>query len=263
MHWILQENLYSEATRVDLDRQVAALGEVGATYQLVKLVPFFGLFQPEIADPKGRVIALGSTTMMKVVQERGWKPGIFINENFRFEAWRSGFGAENLFNGDAVVRRFADLEITSDRFIRPCEDLKAFTGFVTTPAQWTDWKQRVLAGEKSTEFTQLDADTMIVAAEPRSIFREYRVFVVGGKAISASLYRTLDGPERSADVDSDVYAFAQAMVDRWNPAEAYALDIAEGEEGLKVLEINCFNGAGSYACDLVKIYGALERLFAD
>lgn len=261
MHWIIQSNLYSDATRDDLSRQVAALTAIGSTYELVKLVPFFGIFEPEVAPPTGPVIALGSTTMMRVVQERGWKPGVFFNDNFRFERWLSGLGTENLFNGDATVTRFADLELTQDTFIRPCEDLKAFTGFVTTPKEWADWKTRVLAGEKSSEFTQLSADTMIVAAPPRPIYREYRMFVVGDRVVAGSLYRTIHGIERSADVPAQVWEFAQAMAARWSPAEVYALDVAEGDAGLKVLEINCFNGAGTYACDLVKLYGAIERHF--
>ena len=67
----------------------------------------------------------------------------------------------------------------------------------------------------------------------------------------------------TADVSAEVYTFAEERANRWNPADAYALDVAEGEDGLKVIEVNCFNGSGSYACDLVKIYGAIERLFAE
>lgn len=263
MIWLLHENMYPEDNRGDLDRQIEALLAVGATPRPVKLVPIFGIFVPEIAEIEEDVIALGSTTMTRVVMERGWKPGAFFNENFRFEAWLKGYGAENLLNGDARVCRFGDLDLDEDTFIRPCEDLKAFTGFVTTPIQWADWKSRVLSGEKSSEFTQIDADTMIVAGEPRTIHREYRLFVVGGKVISASLYRTINGPKRERCDDQDVLAFGQAMADKWNPADAYALDLALGDDGLKVLEVNCFNNAGTYECDLVQIYGAVERLFAD
>src|SRR5947209_8142330 len=117
MLWLLHENMYPEDNRADLDRQIAALLAVGARPRPVKLVPIFGVFVPEIGEMKEDVIALGSTTMTRVVQERGWKPGVFFNEKFRFEAWLDGFGRENLFNGDANVCRFEDLDITEDTFI--------------------------------------------------------------------------------------------------------------------------------------------------
>lgn len=261
MHWIIQTNLSNGLPGCDLERQLAALDEIGASYTRAKLVPFFGIFDPEVQPPSGPVIALGSTTMLRVAQQRGWNPGVFFNENFRFEVWRTGLGADNLFNGDAVVRRFADLEVDHDTFVRPCEDLKAFAGYVTSADEWKQWKRRVLEGEKSSELTQLGADTMIVAAKPRPIYREFRMFVVGEKVITGSLYRTIDGPRRSPEVDPEVYAFAEKMTKRWSPAEVYALDVAEGDEGLKVLEINCFNGAGAYESDLVQLYRTIEERF--
>jgi len=53
------------------------------------------------------------------------------------------------------------------------------------------------------------------------------------------------------------------MVDRWQPAEAFVIDIAKTYDGLKVIEINNFNSSGFYSCDVYKIVDSIERLIGD
>jgi hypothetical protein len=48
------------------------------------------------------------------------------------------------------------------------------------------------------------------------------------------------------------------MVDIWQPDDAFVLDIAETSEGFKIIEINCLNASGFYACEMDKVVIALE-----
>lgn len=261
MHWLLQSNL---ATETQLQQFVDALDSIkplGATWSFIKLVPFVGDVIPDDDYTGRKVFALGSTSLIEGARCRNWNPGVIFNENFRYEAWLKGLGAENLLNGDGEVVRFGAAKAYGRVFIRPCEDLKAFTG---QPIDWLDlqdWQARVRDGEKSTRALQLNLDTPIVVASLKEVFREWRFFVVGGKVITGSQYRTMYSRDVTANVDTDVYAYAQKMVDLWQPADCYALDICETKNGLSVIEINCFNGSGIYACDMTKAFSAVEKFY--
>lgn len=263
MHWLLQQNLSTEAQLVPFVNALDSLARThGATWSFIKLIPFVGDVEPD-DDYTGRpVFALGSTSMVLAAQKRGWKPGVVYNAHFRFEAWVRGFGAQYLLNGDGVVSRFADARVTDKGFIRPCEDLKAFTGFVLGPDELTDWQRRVAEGERTTRSLVLDSDTMVVTAPPKFIYREWRFFVVAGRVITGSQYRDAYGLRPDANVDADVTEFAQRMVDRWQPGECFVLDVGETEAGLFIIEVNCFNGSGAYLCDLTAAFAAVEEFYA-
>jgi len=51
------------------------------------------------------------------------------------------------------------------------------------------------------------------------------------------------------------------MVDMWQPADAFVLDIALTHNGYKVLEVNCLNSAGFYAADVSKLVQAIMEKF--
>jgi hypothetical protein len=262
MHWLLQSNLGTDEKRKQYSDALEYIAQFGATWSYVKLIPFIGDVVPDDDYTGKKVFALGSTSMILAAQKRGWNPGVIFNENFRFEAWVNGFGAENLLNGDGVVSRFADAVIPDKKgFIRPCEDLKAFNGGPFDSENLKDWQKSIAAGEKSTRTLQLTSDTMVVTAPTKTIYREWRFFVVGGKVITGSLYRTAFQTCSDANVDDDVYEFAQKMADKWQPGECFVLDIGETKNGLSIIEVNCFNGSGLYACDMNKTFLAVEQLY--
>lgn len=263
MHWIFQSNLGTEEKRKQYTDALDYIRDNhGATWSSVKLIPFIGDVIPDDDYSGKKVFALGSTSMILASQKRGWNPGVIFNDNFRYEAWVKGFGSENLLNGDGVVTRFADAEIIGTKaFIRPCEDLKAFNGGPFDSENLKDWQKRVVEGEKTTRALPLTSDTMVVVAPLKTIYREWRFFVVGGKVITGSLYRTLFNTCSDADVDDDVYEFAQKMADKFQPGDCFVIDIGETKDGLKIVEINCFNGSGLYACDMNKAFGAVEDFY--
>jgi hypothetical protein len=263
MHWLLQENLSTPEQLVPYISGLNAIKKIGATWSFIKLIPFSGEVIPADDYNGKKVFALGSTSLVLAAQKYGWKPGVIYNENFRYEAWLKGWGKENLLNGDGVISRFANARIDGKAFIRPCEDLKAFTGFVIDEDYLTKWQFSINEGEKSTRSLQLTNDTMVVVAPPKLVLREWRFFVVNGKVISGSQYRTAYSKNETADVDADVYAYAQNMADTWNPAPCFAIDIAstEGGDRLSIVEMNCFNGSGVYLCDMARVFSAVEIFY--
>ena len=260
MFWIVQENMHREDGFVSL---VEGLQRLDIPHQIVKVVPF----SDELPDdeqtipplaPEGPVMVCGSTTLAKIAARRGWSPGSFLNDQHDYRAWLSHYG-DNLLNAEARVCRFGDVEpIWSPFFIRPCEDSKTFAGQVTDWDDFQEWQHKVIALRET--YTSLDANTMVTYSPVRQIFNEVRFFVVDGKIVGKSLYKLGSRVTYSDIVDDDAVAFAQSMIDRWQPARAFVIDTALTDEGHKVVEINCINSAGFYAIDVMSFIIAIEEM---
>ncbi|MFP2931707.1 ATP-grasp domain-containing protein [Pyxidicoccus sp. 3LG] len=253
MHWVIQNNLFNERGFHSL-MQVLERGRLPHT--LVKVIPFDGGVEPEV-DVSGPVIVMGSLTLTRYARRRGWVPGAFLNDNFDFRVWREHLG-EHLLNATAHVCRFADVPPQEGPFfIRPCLDDKAFSGLVTTWDEFVSWRDGVL---KLEEATTLSADTWVAVSAPRHIQREYRMVVVDGRVVTGTRYKLGDRVVASAEVEPEVYTFAQAMADRWGPDRAYVLDVFMHAAGLYVGELNNLNSAGFYAYDVGKMVAAIEAM---
>lgn len=75
MHWVIQNDLYSEEGHASLIR---ALEAMGLPFSLVKVVPFVHTLEPEPTIPDGsKVIALGAYTLITIAKNRGWSPGTY------------------------------------------------------------------------------------------------------------------------------------------------------------------------------------------
>jgi len=288
MLWVVQNNLYNEA---GYERFITALERLGVDYLIVKPVPFTNKFlpadfdsmtedfestaEPDI-DESQKIIVCGATSLSRVAKVRGWNPGSYLNDNFDFETWRDGFGAENILNADSVTGRICDgIDIThmgDQVFARPVDDSKAFAGVVMSKYDFFDWMQSISVIEEE-EFQPLHKNTKIAVASFKKINAEYRLFVVDGKVVTASLYKQGNQVIANENVDQGVLDFGQRMVDEWQtkvdcrilpsvriPADAYVIDIADTDGGFKVIEINNINSAGFYDADVQKIIMALEDM---
>ncbi len=94
------------------------------------------------------------------------------------------------------------------------------------------------------------------------IFREWRTFVVDGMVVAQSQYAELGKRHRQAHVDEDVIRYAQSLVDIWQPAPCFVLDIGETKDGLGMVEINTLNTSGVYECDMVPVFTSIEKLYS-
>jgi len=271
MLWIIQNNLYNETGYV---RFIEALERLGVDYMTVKPVPFTNKLLPAdfdsmtqdfestpepFIDPDQKIMVCGATSLSRISKAKGWTPGSYLNENFDFSVWRDGFGHENILNADAIVGRVKDIAIPDHDclFLRPVHDSKAFTGMVMDYHELKNWIKDISAMEE-VEFVPLHMNTEIMISSTKLIEAEYRMFVVDGKVVTGSMYKL--GSRVLADeyVAPAVTDFTQEMVDRWSPADAFVIDIAETPEGMKVIEINNINSAGFYNADVQRIIIALE-----
>lgn len=256
MHWVLQDNLYEEGAFNSLTDQ---LERQNISYQVVKVIPFIAEMIPEV-DVQGNVFVLGATSMSKIAKRKGWIPGYF-DDNLNYKMLLENYG-DHMMNAGCVIDTFGNLKKTWDVFhLRPTTDSKSFAGTVFDWEEFDAWRTKVVAiGEDENSMTTLVASDEVVMSPLKDIFAEYRFYVVDGKVITGSLYKWGRRVIYQSEFDDRITAFAQEMVDLWAPNRAFALDIADTPDGLKVIEINSINSAGFYACDMGKFAAAINAM---
>jgi hypothetical protein len=222
----------------------------------LQVIPFDDT-PPDVSN-EGRVLFYGSTTLMKNVVRTGrWYPGMFFDETrFSFGALRAGYGA-HLVNADSEVMTVASLvdrnyHPDDEFFVRPAGDLKEFTGRVFSFHELASWRT-----ELASTNGPLSLDTVVQVAAPKTLHREWRTIIVNGKVITASQYRSHGHLKLSDDVPPEVLAYAAERAAEYAPAPVFVLDVGEVDEGLRVIETNCFNCAGFYWCDVYEVVRAV------
>lgn len=270
MFWVVQDNIYREYNHGIL---MQTLQRMDIPHSEVKVVPFFDMLLPsnfdshnykgEInnvkeaeIDDSGFVMVCGGIYLANIAKKRNWEPGSFLNDNFHYNKWKDAYG-RYLLNYESLVGTFKSINPEWDEFfIRPCEDTKDFNGQVFSKGDFIDWRNNTIYPIGSCKFENSE----VVISPTQKIYAEYRFFVVDGKVITGSQYKLGSRLCIAAIIDSRVIDYVQRMVDKWQPAIAFVIDIAEIDEGLKIIEINNFNSAGFYACDVSKIIDAIELL---
>lgn len=230
------------------------------------MIPFAYETVPDV-NPTGRVMAWGSVSMDAVAKKKGWVPGTFFNDNMDQRIWTAAYG-DNMLNADAEFFEFCSVpKFEGLKFIRPVEDKKVFTGMVVHGEELDEWK--VAIQRYSDGYIRLRPETIIGVSSVKEIAMEWRFFVVGGKVITGSRYRQWGLTDiKEVDSTDEAWRFAQQMVDLWQPADAFVIDVSFQTEAhttgafqpYKVIEINCINSAGFYASDMRAVVEAIESL---
>lgn len=275
MHWVLQHNLFREE---GFKRLLDTLKRMGISYSVHKVIPFVGVLSPPVDPenedvriefdentvvdfPEGPKIVMGSYSMARYARKHGWAPGSFDSENLDYEKQIPHWGSAML-NSDSWVGRFADVpKQKHEFFIRPTLDSKSFAGVVMGWSVFRRWREGVIkCGADNGGF--LDGDTLVQVATKKTIYSEYRLWIVDRRIVTASLYKQGRTVRYSSDVDNDVLDYAQTFLtpDKWVPDRAFVLDIAVTSEGLRIVEAGNINSAGFYAADMQKLVMALEDM---
>ncbi len=254
LHWVVQNNLYEER---GYDTLAETIERFELPHTFVKVVPFSHELIPAVTVPGPKII-MGSITLARLATEAGWQPGSYINDRFDYRCWRDRLDGY-LLNPDMCVCRFGDVAPEHDHFfIRPVLDDKSFAGTVMGRDEFTDWQRRVL--ELHETYTTLDADTVVCHGAPQQIYWEGRFWVVDGTVVTQSQYKTGRRVTYQQDVVPAALSFAQEMVELWQPAKAFVIDVADTPDGYKVIELGCLNSAGFYASDVQRLVLALQEM---
>jgi hypothetical protein len=267
MHWIIQDNIYGEPRYPDLIQQIE---RQGGTYDIVKVVPFSHelvfLYDERHNDSSPRIginkkiFVVGSVALSKIAHTRGWYPGAFTeNMGYSHLLW---WGTNNLLNPDCTTFLLRNAwehmdSDTPDFFMRPVKDDKAFSGKRFSAGEVLTWVSDLHNAEN--DGIEL-LNTQVLKSSLKHILREYRFFIVDGKIATESRYRLGGRVSYNENVDPEAVEFVESMLYRWNPAPAYALDVALTDSGYRIIETNSINSAGFYHADMSKYVSALTRL---
>ena len=249
MHWIIQDDLYSEAGLIALGTVLSRL-DIPHSYH--KVVPGTLTLEPEIS-PEGRVMFIGGYSLSRIAQERGWAPGSLPVPGF--VECLDNWGADML-NASAGIMTTQVATICAQQgsmipngpfFCRPLEDSKKFTGRVFYSwGEFIEWERRRPA-------------VLCLFAPLQEIYTETRVWIVDDKVVTASLYKEGTQVRYDSQVPEGILIYAQARANEWSPAAAYVMDIADTPSGFYIVEINNINAAGLYAANVGKLVMALEE----
>jgi len=264
MYYIVQENLFKEEGH---DKLISTLERFNIPHELVNVRPFLEEF--DFKTDRKDVFAFGSLKLARLSEQYDWFPGTMITENHDYEVYSKHY-KENLLNYDSKVVRFDDdFEWEYDQqFIRPCLDSKTFTGKVFEKHIWNNLKWRTYHHNKEMrkEFGEeypilLTEDTLIQVSMPKKITQEVRCWVIDGKIVTQSTYRRGSFLVYDNIVDQDAIDFAQSMVDIFQLAKGFTIDVCLTENGWKIVECGSISCAGFYDADIQKLIMALEELF--
>jgi hypothetical protein len=273
MHYVIQENIFRESHYQLL---IDTVRRYGLSYDIVRIFPFVdkivrvsdipdGPFDvddlPEYTTDRKDVFVFGAIKLARIARRFGWVPGSQMNENHDYTVYSKHYGV-NLLNHDCVVHRLSDdfgWNQDEVKFIRPTQDTKSFSGNVFTEVEWKDSVTHNLHNYRSDIFNE---DTLIQVSPPKNIQKEVRFWVVGGKVVTGSQYRL--GKEVIYDpfYEDEARDFAQRMVDTFQLAEAFVIDVCLHDDAWKIVECGCINCAGFYRSDIGKMIMSLENHFS-
>lgn len=257
MHWILQNNIFSET---GWDTLVATLERFGLSHSVHKVVAFVGELIPAPEPGLDNAICFGSYSMRHVARRYGWSPGVFDLFEQDFTAQLAHWGS-HMLNAASMVCAFKDARFTEEElFVRPTTDSKCFAGRVFSREEFTRW-QEVVCARGFDEGSSLTPETGIQLAQPILIHAEYRFWVVKGQVVTRSQYKRGSGVIATAVVDERIDDYVMERVREWQPHEAFVIDVCDTEAGLRIVELNTLNAAGFYAGDVQKLVIALEEGF--
>jgi hypothetical protein len=272
MHYIIQENIFKESHYNIL---IDTMEKLKLSYQVVRVFPFvdkvvdlndipedndFNLDElPEVkANTTEKIFTFGAVKMARLCAQKNWQPGSLLDANHDFEVY-SKFYKENLLNYDSIITSAGSHIDFNDekKFIRPTKDTKSFTGKVF---KQEDWEQLIHVNFKNRD-SLLNKTTTIQVSSVKEIYKEIRFWVIGGKVITGSQYAIGGKVEYNEWFEPEALEYAQKMVDIYQMADAFVIDVCLTDSGWRIVECNCINCAGFYLCNMQKMVMELEYYF--
>lgn len=255
MYYIVQTNLFGEDK---LEELLHSLDRLGLEYETIKVLPFVEDF--DFDTKRKDVFCFGSLKMARIAKKYDFNPGVLITPNHDFEVYSQHYKDE-LLNYDSKIFSFGEDFPWEEEsyFIRPTLDTKIFTGKVFIKDDWLEFRDNQLTNGHS---TVLSKDSRIQVSTAKKLYKEFRFFVVDGKVVTGSLYREGYFTRRSNVIDDGAKEYCQKMVDIFNLAPAFVMDIVSLDEGYKIVECGSVNCAGFYDSNIMSLLIALEDKFS-
>ena len=253
--WIIQKNDIADE---DMQGMQEALKSLGVDYQLITYIPFSTDIPDFPIDDDHENIYYGGTSMIENIHKVHDPKGIFFNpDTFSMEVYLEKWKGYMLNEGAEIttIKKFLQEHENSKSeemfFVRPDSDGKTFNGSVSTKRAIALMLKGILQNDE-----KVDENFKILIGNAYRLGKEWRLYMVNGKAVTASQYRNEQRLSKSDKVPSEVLKFAEQRCKEFMPHEVFAMDICEffedGKPQLAILECGCMNSVGFYHCDKQK-----------
>lgn len=251
LKWIIQNNLIKPEV---LKQFKEAFETLNIDYEEVQVIPF-SMILPAFS-PVDQVVFYGSTTLMLTAYENEqYQHGVFYDPlSFSMKSYLHHWG-NYMLNAEGQVMTFekfikTTVDTREEWFLRPNEDDKSFAGTVMSSSEIKEWYEKILQVNNP----QLHADTNIMVAPTQQLIKEWRNIVIDGKVIDSSRYMCHGKLQiQKEDCPPEMLQFVEKQVKVYAPNDIFVIDIAETNQGYKIIECNCFNGTGFYEHNIQKI----------
>ncbi len=161
-----------------------------------------------------------------------------------------------LLNQDAQFYKVSDILTTQFNellFIKPSSDQKAFQ------AGLLDSDTTIQQFIQSNPFQPFYLEETVLVAKPKTILEEYRFFIVDQKIVGESLYNVKGQVTVHPHVPKNIHSIAEEYLLLYQPHEAFVMDLATTPDGVFIIEYNCLNASGFYACNVENIVQKLQE----
>ncbi len=252
--WIVQRSLGRDSPTLQLLTEACAA--TNRPLVEIAVVPFSDELPPipETAPP---FVFYGYTTLIRnVSRSERWRAGVFFDpDTFCPAEYLRRYG-DWMLNADMEICTCAELAsrpFAPERrlFIRPNDDFKQFTGQTMTFAEFRQW----FAHFPNEAEDAVTAQSELIFCRPKAIDAEWRLFLVAGRVVGATQYQPVAG----GFVPAEVMEFGERAAAIWSPCPVFVMDVARTEDGLKIIELNCFNGSGFYLANVENIVRSVSR----
>jgi hypothetical protein len=249
--WLIQEN---QEDRLTVRTVEDVLDELGVRWIGIE-IDFKSPTLPSIDGLRGgdRVLCFSPSFIPRIDhRDPAWRIGsIFDPAPFRWSQFQAHWPGKMLSQDGRVssVRMLRADPPDHPVFTRPDADSKTFDGGIRSRP------------ELDVLLNRLDGDLQIVTASPGSIDAEYRVFMIASEVVAASEYRRNGQTSIQGFVPNEAVDLAIEADRTWQPAKAYAIDVARSGDHFGIVEANCITAARHYAADGRAIVEALCRLY--
>ncbi len=259
--WLVQSNSYNDG---DYQKIINAMKWTNSQFKSVSMRPFTNEVRGLPNNYKELpIVLLGTVNFAKWGQKKNL-PGVWWNDNFNFEIQKN-FYKDEMLNFDSEIHLFGDIpKYEGERFIRPVDDGKAFSGEIVSYNRLSAWQDSILYLNSK----QLKPTTKVQLASVKSIFREYRLFMVNGRYVAGSMYfednkyiRKRMSLNMIESTDDFIVEYAEDMANIWMPDKVFVMDIALLNDGtMKIIEINNANASGLYESDVSSFIHAVNLI---
>lgn len=266
MKWLVQEFLINNTNTM---RMINALENCSIEYLIVRVDKDNSLtvIDKESKIPRDdsdrvlndficneQVMVYDSKTLANIAKEMGLEPGSFMNDQFEFEVFQQVLGDE-LLNKDFIIGDLWELNpIDEEFFIRPTGNTKLFTGQTVTREEFLLWQNQECR-ENSPYLGQ-----KLMISPIQEIQAEYRFFVINQNIVTSSCYKENNVINTIRKPPHGLISYTTKMIDKFPLAKAFVIDIAETNNGFKIIEYNNINTSGLYNCDEFLIVQAINEM---